>query len=193
MKKIIYPRGFIGFYNEQEHEKDSVDINEIITSIKFNTRIDKVDTTPFNTEVENIFNSLVGGEENFTKFDFREECLEVCLNSFGTHDFYEWCITQLSSPYLSSLHKQFINDTFNFIDTGKRNVSVESWVSLLYRNKQEQTKSTELRLHQFFGLKDRLNNRRITHICDIVNNWVKHEGGFNDLVYTCYILFGPKQ
>ena len=33
MKKRIYPRGFIGFYNEQEHEKDSVDINEIIKAV----------------------------------------------------------------------------------------------------------------------------------------------------------------
>ena len=102
---------------------------------------------------------------------------------FGSPSFSKFLVLNKSrNSFRSRLHFEFLEDTAEFIRTGKRRMSIRMWMSLLCvgsskidkKHKEETVYSMKL------GKPSELT----------LANWVKREEGLVDLIYTMYIIFG---
>jgi len=186
----IYPRGFLG----------SIDcpVVERSDKPKYNTKL-TVDLSLFsngksvkitaNTTVDELFKEIqVFGSGSFER---REKMLKAGLFAFGTLNFHNWFINQFQSPSFGDMHQRFIEDTIGFILTGNRQIALSAWVNLLEPDEANNNKveygpnAKKLFLVYENG---QVNNK--PSVTDVIHQWLKQEGGFNDLAHTLHILFG---
>lgn len=147
-----------------------------------------------NTDVENIWNQFKTGDKFLNSFSFRKKIIQTALEAFGTPSFYEWCVLQSMSPYSTDMQKRFINDTFNFIKTGKRSVTISSWLTLVNVSNEASSTSDEvhIQLEDFFGTRLPLHAQREKQVSSTVCQWLSNRNGFEDLVGTLHVFFGDK-
>jgi hypothetical protein len=190
---VLYPRGFIGFDTGLITDKTSgVNMDDWVKSIKLNKPIMQ-EVSPYKgiPQVDSIWKEYETGVNFITAFDFRERILKLAFVAFGTLSFYDWCNLQNKNIYFTALHKKFLNDTFNFICSGKRSVANTTWQSLLSM-KEANSKDSEtiFELNEFFRINGPDTYRRSFRLSDAVNQWVMQENGFEDLLMTIHLLFG---
>lgn len=193
MPTIIYPRGFLGLDVGVVEEKSKVkEFLQTVRGLEFNRPVSpNVNAFPPNPDVVRLWEEYLNGSKRTTSFAFRERILVVALKVFGTSNFYDWCALQNTSPYTTSIHKKFLQDTFNFIRTGKRAVGVSTWISLVKIDPEDSsTRNTSTDLNDFFGLKRPMDSRPSFTTIDIINEWVSSPGGFDDLLASLVIFFG---
>lgn len=192
---VIYPRGFLGFDIGLPIQDKSKDLNNILDSVKLNKQIStKSDLVISNVELENLWNQYKTGDRFIASFAFREQILKTSLESFGTDSFYEFCKIQTQSPYFTEMHRRFMNDTFNFITTGKRTLNIFSWMKLI-ECKEPKTNDDQIAYtyDQFFGTNKPLNFRRDVSVVNAVQSWVSNVNGFDDMLGTLHIFFGDQE
>lgn len=148
-----------------------------------------------NTEVENIWRQFKSGDKFLNSFGFRKKILQTALKAFGTMSFYEWCLLQVENPYATDMQKRFINDTLNFIQTGKRSVTIASWLTLV--NVVDEASSTgsevQIQIEEFFGTRLPIHAQADKQLDKIICRWLTNRNGFEDLVGTLHVLFGDKE
>ena len=190
---VLYPRGFIGFDTGLITDKTSgVNMDEWVKSIKLNKPIMQ-EVSPYKgiPQVDALWKEYQSGVSFMTSFDFREKVLKTALIAFGTLSFFDWCNLQNKNIYFTALHKKFLNDTFNFIQTGKRSVANTTWQSLLsMKEATPKDSETPFEINEFFRINEGPNCRRSFRLSDNVNEWVMQENGFEDLLMTVHLLFG---
>jgi len=193
MSTVIYPRGFLGFdIGIQKDNSKVTTFLQTVRGIEFNRPINKLDSIhASNPAVDALWKDYVSGAAFTTSFAFRERILVAALGAFGTQNFYDWCILQSSSPFLSSAHRKFFNDTLTFIETGKRSVNVSSWLNILSATPDHQNNSPiPLRTREYFGVDLNVYNQRSLDLSDNLVVWTSQQGGFEDLLGTLVVLFG---
>lgn len=193
MTTVIYPRGFLGFDVGVVEEKSKVkEFLQTVRGLEFNRPISpKINAFPPNPDVVRLWDEYLNGSKHTTSFAFRERILITALKVFQTSNFYDWCSLQSNSPYTTTVHKKFLEDTFNFIRTGKRSVGISTWISLVKIDPEDSsTRNTVIDLTNFFGLKYHQDVRPSHTTIDIINQWVSHPTGFNDLLACLVIFFG---
>lgn len=133
--------------------------------------------------VATLYELYVNRTVNTTAWAYRAKVLETALRLFGNFD--EWLLLQSSNSHLSGYNLEFIQDTLNFIRTGQREMSLETWLELLHE--QDDIKASAVDMHapkRYFSLQAGENT------VQILQNWCAQPGGFQDLVCTLQILFG---
>lgn len=192
---VLYPRGFIGFDTGLIiNTSTGIDMDSWVRSIKLNKPIMK-EVSPYKgiPEVDGLWNEHQTGESIITSFDFREKILTSALLSFGSLSFFDWCNLQNKNVYFTALHKRFLNDTFAFIEEGKRSVSITTWRSLLgMKFAGNQDKDELFLMNKFFRMNDPQFNRRSFRLSDNLVDWCRQENGFEDLLMTLHVLFGSE-
>jgi hypothetical protein len=190
---VLYPRGFIGFDTGLITDKTvGVDMDDWIKSIKLNKPV-MAPVSPYKgiPEVDSLWNQYQTESKFITSFDFREQILKTALTAFGTLSFFDWCNLQNKNVYFTALHKRFLNDTFSFIEEGKRSISIMTWRSLLtMKASTSQDKEEMYLMNQFFRMDSQAFNRRSFRLSDNLVDWCRQENGFEDLLMTTHILFG---
>lgn len=133
------------------------------------------------TEFKKTFFSLDCNQDSWIA---KRTALELALVLFGSQ-FGTWCrkSTQLGSYYRRS--DEFLEDTINFIHTGKREMSVDNWKPLL---------ETSEALHKA-GQLYRVKRERFSYpvaypMSECLSRWCAHHNGLQDMVCTLDILFG---
>lgn len=194
-KRIVtYPRGFQGFDIGIPVETKGDTVKDALKNASYNRDSQELRFVISNKNVETLWRQLADGNCSTNNFDIREKILCNALLAFGTTDFYEWVKLQETNPNTTDMHRRFINDTFNFIDSGDRAMSLFSWGTVIHvREVTAKDALPELRSGDFFGLSQALQHRRSSTVTDIVSRWVCREGGFQDLAGTLHILFGDTQ
>jgi hypothetical protein len=191
-KIVVYPRGFMGFDIGLPVQTKGGGLENLITSVRLNKEIEEGRRVISNNKVEKMWTQVVNGERFTDSFDFRESIILVALHAFGTPNFLMWCRMQDSSPYLTDMHKRFLNDTFSFIQTGRRSMSLFSWQHLIVPRALTAGDATpNLEIDNFFNVRDgRVANSEWTEISHSIIKWVAQPDGFYDLLGTLHILFG---
>lgn len=192
---VLYPRGFIGYDIGLEPKTRGPGTAGLLNSLRINKPIVIKDKTfVSNTDVENIWRQYKNGDKFLSSFDFRKKIILVALEAFGTKSFYDWCVLQTQNPYITDMQKRFINDTFNYINGGKRSVTISSWLKLI--DVKDETSSTgdpvEIKMEEFFGTNKPIQFRTDYKLNNIICFWLRKKGGFEDLVGTMHIFFGDK-
>ena len=142
-------------------------------------------------QVDSIWKEYEAGVNFITSFDFREKVLKTALIAFGTLSFFDWCNLQNKNIYFTALHKKFLNDTFTFIETGKRSVANTTWQSLLsMKEATSKDAETVYNLNDFFRMNQSEQFRRSFRLSDAIADWTVQENGFEDLLMTIHLMFG---
>ena len=182
MNVIVYPRGFIGDGEGLNLVTPKApDAQDYITAAKLNQQI-ITQTTVYasNQDVNDLFLTYNSGSVYTKSFEFREQVIKVALKAFGTTEFNSWCQMQKDSPFLSAMHRKFLNETINFVNYQPRQVNMSTWGSLL-----GPTKATETDKNIELNFDENLNDLK-----DVIQQWFTIENGVSDLVQTLNILFG---
>ncbi len=189
---VIYPRGFVGYDIGLPVRKHETDIKDIVESFNYNRNIARRNRVVIsNTGVENLFRSLVENSWGTKSFEYREQVLKAALGAFGTKSFIDWCRLQEESPYLTDLHRRFLNDTFEFIKTGKRSMVPNTWSAIVKpRITGAVDDATGYYYKEYFRLNQASLLRRPFGVSDTIVAWTGQPGGFEDMIATLHILFG---
>jgi hypothetical protein len=192
---VVYPRGFLGFDIGLPAENRSTSLSKLIEAVRSNRSVIKQNSVVIsNHMVENAWLQYKTGDRFIQSFAFREQILKIAMQAFGTKSFLDWCILQTENPYMTEMHKRFLNDTFNFIDTGKRSVNLLSWMNLIsVRELKAHDETPEYQYIKYFGMSEPLHFRRNTDLISNIITWVSRPGGYEDLVGTLHIFFGDKE
>lgn len=162
MSVIVYPR----LYTTRLPDGDSVVVSEGDESI------------------EMLYKILLDRNTNSRSWPFYRNVLSNAMRLFG--DLRTWIQDQKSNPNLVGYNAQFLMDTINFIETGKRELSVGTWSDLLTEGGTA---------HHANAVPPHLTNSRATsEISDSSNlflqKWVSQPNGLEDLLMTLHLCFG---
>ena len=189
---VIYPRGFLGFDIGLPIQTQQTDLREIVSSIRYGRSIPQKTAVISNDKIQLAYKQMM--TLSATKsMEFREKCLLAALKCFGTSNFYEWCEIQESSPFFTDIHKRFLNDTFKFIQTGSRDISLNTWQAIVEVKKAnviDEHSSYEYR--KFFGSGSASILRRGTGVVNVIQSWVSQPAGFEDMISSLRIIFCDK-
>lgn len=199
-KLQIYPRGFLGrplpfspdvkatpFQIERKRKQFSLSLLDTPSRKRYG------DTT-----VANLFHVYVGSEGHINSHQFREKVFLCAASLFASRDFYFWYQSQKASPLYGDYQKKFLEDTILYLATGKRELSVTSWGTLITVSTNVPTSVNEDPefVKEFFGQSTLGTGQRVPKnrdIVDILQLWWSKPAGVGDLLYTLYILFGDIQ
>lgn len=147
--------------------------------------------------IETLFFNHLAKTLKSETFTFRKTLLTHAVKAFGTTDLQLWYFKQFDSPYLSALHLDFLRDTLNYLATGERRYELTVWDSLLRRGTATTPayiRKEDIEL-EYFGVSEAGKIRKAKNrlVKDNLKVWITRENGFNDLLYTLYILLGASR
>jgi hypothetical protein len=193
---ILYPRGFLGYDINLPQTSD-----ETNNFFKYSTlptpvshRVTGDDKFTFNENVAALYKDMITGVSKVSEFGFREKIIVATMSAFGTDSFKQWCYLQTQGTYFTQLHRNFIEDTLGYLNTGKRSVGLTSWLSILqakpeFKNVGQSTKITDyFENNALYSV-----TREKDSVADSILIWSYYEDGFSDLLSTLNILFGDNK
>ncbi len=188
---VVYPRGFFGFDIGLPIQKETTDIKKLMNSVRFNkVNVSRDRTVISNEEIETLYTKSYKNEAGVRTMEFRERILKAALTAFGTKSFYEWCELQLGNPYFTNMHKRFLNDTFQFIQTGQRDLNISNWDKLVMAKQADAVdQKTPYLFREYFKMNQVALFRRTFATSGTVQSWVSQPGGFEDMVRSLRIIF----
>ena len=118
---------------------------------------------------------------------FKLEAIETMSSMYGI--FERFMRYQFDFNYLMhGLNLDFLEDTIRYITTGRRDYSLLTWKELVARNPDYIVRANAQRrwyaVGKTFGIK---NDTDLKHY---ISMWCSRSGGFEDMLYTTWILFG---
>jgi len=199
----VYPRGFLGKPMDRVSEPPVLTARSPNLMFGFSLVGGDDHTTKGSEEIDRLQRDFFIDPTYARNFDCFEDLCKIMLGIFASNKFGQWLFVQKQSPKYSALHERFLIDTCNYLQTGKRAMSIYNWEGLFKFNYAEgapmygarHTESnTPLKLHesnpvqaaQVFKLFENLT------ISSLILLWLSKEGGFDDLITSLYILFGSK-
>lgn len=196
----MFPRGFLGADVQTQMVRSPNSVNSMISQ-KFQYHMDLVGGANHGNKVDLVANPIVEGlysqyikrSINSNTFEFRQKVLQAALHSFGTPDFGLWFESQFKSPACGDLHRRFLDDTLKFLRNGRRDMSLETWGSLItITDEGDHIGKLSDYANEFFGIGQgvRVTDRRNYLNTDVIQMWCSHPNGFEDLLGTLHILFG---
>lgn len=192
----IYPRGFLGKPLEAQLKLKArpFEARYNALAVRVNIFTPQVNSVDANFIVEALYGKWINREPDTTSFEFRKKVWIAALDAFGTSNFYEWFAAQHASPSFGDLHKRFLEDTLFFLQNGRRQMDLTTWTSLITINDSgERFSEPSAAVKEFFGIADadhqwrRSENRQLT---EVIQKWLSHARGFDDLVGSLHLLFG---
>jgi len=134
--------------------------------------------------VELLFRALVDRSTNTRSWPYYESVLTNALRLFV--DLRAWFTEQLSNPNLVGYNRQFVSDTLNFIETGVRELPVQTWYDLVSEGGAG---------HHAHAIPQRLqDNKLLTRASEsslvLLQTWVAQPNGLEDLINSMHLLFG---
>lgn len=188
----VYPRGFVGFdIGVVKAAPNIKDLVATVRAVEFNRQPPAQQLYPSNPVIDALWREYAGGSARMTSFAIRERVLKAALSAFGTTNFYDWCLLQAQNPFMTGAHKKFLNETFNFIETGNRSVQVGTWMNIIRINSAASAQGeTPYQINKFFGIGGPSGSERTATLDTVIQCWTSQEGGFEDLLGTLAVLFG---
>jgi len=187
----VYPRGFLGASLGEQIKPTDRSFAAQLRSHTYHPDWLNGAQNPkeVNRNIDTLWRHLNDGYHALDNMEYREKVLRVALNAFGTTSFYEWVLMQIKGPSTGDLHMRFLQDTLEFIDTGKRNLNLHAWAAMLSMSPITHNETeNEGQFNWFFITGDKL-PKNMT-VIDVIQRWCGQENGFADLIQTLHVLFG---
>lgn len=115
-------------------------------------------------------------------WDSRSEVIRLALALFG--DMKQWLREQQDNEELSAYGWRFLEETIRFINTGRREINIRNNTSLILSEKEDRLiMPLEKRQNKLIDLVGESDDT-------IIARWLRHPGGYDDLVQTITVVFG---
>ncbi|UQT03151.1 hypothetical protein TOTORO_02880 [Serratia phage vB_SmaS-Totoro] len=98
----------------------------------------------------------------------------------------DWLASQDNNDKLTKQMRAFLVDTVTFINTGKRPMSLTARLACMATERSMENAPAFIQTRHTPSLRKML----AVNPDDYMWHWLKHEGGFNDMVCTLNVLFG---
>jgi hypothetical protein len=187
----IYPSGFLG----PKHLRQSTpaDPADVARQLMDRNRAVEIQRHTYSLEAEDYMQQLLNGNQAKDQFTQREEVLSFAKSALDARasdvTVATWVTTQFASPEFSDYHRRWLEETFEFIYWNKRrDFMINTWVSLLTVKSSVIYKGAgpSQKLRDMFG------STSIT-MNELILMWISKDGGYNDLVQSLYVLYGPRR
>lgn len=191
----LYPRGFLGADIKPQVQKTPKPFSDNVQRQTYHVEDFKsVNKDLFaNAAVEALYASYIKRSATTGDFLFREAILSAVFAALGTKNFEFWFMAQFKSPACGDLHNRFLTDTLRFIAEGNREMSLETWSSLLViTGESDPVGHMNEYAKNFFGMNSNMygQGRQNTQLTDVVQKWCGHPNGMEDMLGTLHLLFG---
>ena len=159
----------------------TININNVIKNI---TEIKYGYIAPVK-EIDELFHAT--NKDLNKDFDFIEKVIKIFFNIYTPQTFANWILMQDQSPFYTAAHRQFINDTITYLETGKRKLEVPVWKKVVVRRETNiNDKLEEILLPRVSnGAYSNLYNTTYT-----IKNWLTYKDGLSDLIGFLDLVFG---
>jgi hypothetical protein len=125
----LYVRGFFGSMNMSTETYQGGRARPILSVFDLNPEVLK--HVVCNESVVEVYNQLIRRQVISTNFEFRERVLKIAMKAFGVKNLSQWIALQTESPTFTQLHADFLIDTIRYINTGKRQLPIQTWERLI--------------------------------------------------------------
>jgi len=193
----IYPRGFVGSPIGVRVQKNPSTVESRFKQLSHNLNLFKpsVNSIDPNPAVKELYKQYTTGRKATSAFEYKKRLYMVALYAFGTQNFLEWFKQQMTSPVVGVTHREFLDDTLKFIQTGKpRRMRLETWDSLLQmqdRGVGNEPLSEEAQtFFNYNGKQMWTKELTNTDLIDVLCLWLSQPNGLYDLIGTLHLLFG---
>jgi hypothetical protein len=189
----LYPRGFLGGgIKPQVIRTNSLFKDKTLQhQYEVNTHESKTTAIAANPIVEALYAAYIRNNINTSSMEFRTSILEAALDAFGTTNFAVWYSVQFDNAVAGDLHNRFLDDILKFIEFGRRDMSLETWASLLIiTDEGDDVGYLSDRAKKFFGIYNNQSAKDNIKLVDVIQKWCSKPGGLEDLLGTLHILFG---
>lgn len=193
----IYPRGFLGAILAPRIEKSPAPFQDEYRKLQNNLSLfqPSASTIAVNENVESLYSKYIRNTYKAEAFEFRKLVMITALNAFGTEAFDFWYLKQFESASVGDMHRRFLEDCLRFILTGRREMSLETWDSLIdYSDSGEMRGPVSEYTAEFFGITTNgyVRQRRNTMLVDVLQDWCAQPNGLEDLLLALHVLFGSR-
>lgn len=191
----VYPRGFLGASLGEQIKQAERPFAGSLKTHTYHPDWFKPAQAPreVNRNIENMWRKAQEHRFVFDDINFREELLKIALQAFGTMSFQEWVSINQQGPSTGDMHMEFIQDTLQFIQTGKRSMNLHSWTMMLSLSEVTHNDTpNEGQFKWFFVNENAFGPQRCRNqsVVDVIQRWCSQEGGFIDMAQTLHVLFG---
>lgn len=132
--------------------------------------------------IESLWKSYIGLVGTQAPLDLVMLLVEQLKKTFG--DFRQWTwIQATTNRAVHGYTLDFILDTIRYVNTGKREYSLSTWNSLINADPA----LTNLEVSERIDMFDQI---PLPSIENLLCEWLKQEGGVDDMFHTAHILFG---
>lgn len=191
----VYPRGFLGPDTDGQVERSPKPFTIELSRHQYQIsgpNNPKSDIRP-NPFVDNVYSGMIRNDYSLHDFEFRKKILTTAIKAFGTVYFDFWVLAQFKADTTSQLHGQFLEDTIKFIQTGRRDMSLETWAALL-RISDEGNNIGEMPelVADYLGINTpgTARIRKVVPVNEVIQAWCSKVNGLEDMLMTLHILFG---
>jgi hypothetical protein len=193
----IYPRGYLGAVLAPRIEKSPAPFESEYRKLQNNLNLfqSSAGQIAVNENVESLYSKYIRNSYKAESFDFRKLVLITALGAFGTDAFDFWYLKQFESPSVGDMHRRFLEDCLRFILTGRREMTLETWDSLIdYSDAGELRAPVSEYTAEFFGITSNgyVRQRRNTMLVDVLQDWCAQPNGLEDLLLSLHVLFGSR-
>lgn len=188
----VYPRGFVGGNIGVPLKPTTRPYEEILQKHQYHPGMFSLPKLPVlaNHNIEKISSKFIKQSMAILDGDFREQVLKVALIAFGTQNFRQWVNAQHDTGTTGELHIEFLQDTLNFIQYGKRNLSLSNWLPMLTLSDLGSNATPLSEEVKKFFIDPETQRERNATLVDVIQRWCSQDGGFEDLIQTLHVLFG---
>lgn len=173
---LLFPRGFIarGSVNAPLPQPNSPLFKNVVTEVDGNPALNE------------IFDISREGVVNLMAWEYRSRALKTMAKLYG--NFHLWVYSQaVQNPYCYDMAFEFLCDTLDYIITGKRRLSVQTWLELLQEHTEQRISIDHYGRYEK-DIKPRL--EKIGMDENALAKWCQRPEGFTDLLFSSNIFFG---
>jgi hypothetical protein len=193
-KYSLYPNGFLGRHREAKINKEppsaSFTMISAVMEVDFESGDKEIVANP---SVDELYKQLIRNDLCVHSFAYHQRVAKVALNIFGTRLFDEWCLVQLKSQGIDQTRLDFIDDCINLLYTGKRNVQLSMWESIIdgvQDRKYDMTPTPAM--VNYFNLRKAMQPSSPRYMHEVIGIWMSMPNGTYDLVRSLHVLFGER-
>lgn len=145
-------------------------------------------TSSGDPQIDTLYKLYIARSVNTDSWEFRRRVITAASPLFG--DLLHWFAFQASmNNKVYALNYKFLEDTLRFIQTGKREMSVMTWLDLLLEWPEEKANIATIQ---------RLKGMNLTDVQPWlgeqgISRWLSHPSGFDDFITTVHIVFGASK
>lgn len=135
--------------------------------------------------VDDLYKIYLSGRVNHQGWRFRKEVINAAARLFRNFPFF--INLQRDNPHLYGYNYDFLQDTVNYIATGKRRLSIQAWKELM---SEHMPPSGDYKTRTVFVVVPEAKYLLNSSTGDVISKWCQNQNGIEDLLLTMVILFG---